>query len=43
MEDERENEYLSCEVAKIQKQKEVRGVNLFMGQSSVFLPQDTKG
>lgn len=43
MEDESENEYLSSEMAKTQKQKEVRGVKLFMGQSSVFLPQDTKG
>lgn len=43
MEDERENEYLSSEMAKTQKQKEVRGVKLFIGQSSVFFPQDTKG
>lgn len=39
MKDERKNEW----VVKTQKQKEVRGVNLFMWQSSVFLPQNTKG
>lgn len=43
MENEREDEYLSSEVTKTQKQKEMRGVKPFMGQSSVFLPQDTKG